>query len=80
MTLTTFTSPWMTRAEAADYLRMSAKTLANLASLGEGPKFQKRSGTLRYHRDVLDGWLNGDHVPVQARATRGRPVGTPLAA
>lgn len=55
-------SRWLTSKEAALYLRLSEKTLANyrgsaLAPLG--PRFYKRAGLIRYRSSDLDEWLSG---------------------
>lgn len=54
------TTEWLTRKEAAQYLRSTEKTLATLAYQGRGPKFSKPSThkTL-YRRSDLDAWITG---------------------
>jgi hypothetical protein len=59
-------TPWMNRDEAAVYCRLAKKTLDNYASHGHGPPFWNPTGApsggrVRYHRDALDRWLQGDH-------------------
>jgi len=51
-------TPWMRASEAADYLRLDVKTLRNYVAGGLVP-FSKNVGTgsLRFHRQVLDQWL-----------------------
>lgn len=60
-------SPWLTREEAADYSKITGKTLANMAAEDppKGPPFWNpnggvRGGRVRYHRALLDRWLAGD--------------------
>ena len=54
---------WLSRREAAEYLSMSAHTLANMACKGTGPKFRNPSGTGRgggnalYDVADLDKWV-----------------------
>ncbi len=49
-------SPFLTVAEAANYLRLGARTLDNLRWIGTGPKFRKHGGRIVYHKDDLDAW------------------------
>lgn len=66
-------SPWLTRSEAATYLRLSVKSLEAYARTGIGgpPYFKSPSGTCRYRRDLLDAWM-GEAVSssTQARSRR----------
>jgi hypothetical protein len=67
-----------TRAEAASYLRISPKTLANMAAKGIGPKFTNstgspRGGITRYATTELERWvLESGSEPTAS--TRGQPV------
>jgi Helix-turn-helix domain len=49
-------SPYLTAAEAAEFLRLKAHTLENMRSLGTGPKFRKHGGRILYHRTDLRIW------------------------
>ncbi len=49
----------MTRPEAAEYLRLSGKTLARWAWAGKGPAFIKAGGKVLYDVADLDAWLDG---------------------
>ncbi len=49
-------SPFLTVVEAANYLRLGARTLDNLRWIGTGPKFRKHGGRIVYHKDDLDAW------------------------
>ena len=45
--------------EVADFLQVSPKTLANMRSLGDGPKFFKTSKkVVRYPADALENYIN----------------------
>lgn len=47
--------------EAATYLGVTVRTLANWRSAGSGPKFYKPSEKLTYYfKDDLDKWIKGD--------------------
>lgn len=47
--------------EAAIYLGVTVRTLANWRSAGSGPKFYKPSEKLTYYfKDDLDAWIKGD--------------------
>ncbi len=56
-------SPYLTANEAADYCRVSVKTLERYRQTGGGPLFRKGGGSSRsksrvvYHIDDLDQWL-----------------------
>lgn len=64
---------FLTRTEAASYLGYSPRTLANLASLGNGPRFTKPAATKRgaktlYDIADLDSWVTGgQHLSTPAR-------------
>ncbi len=49
----------MTRPEAAEYLRLSHKTLARWAWAGKGPAFIMAGGKVLYDVADLDAWLDG---------------------
>jgi excisionase family DNA binding protein len=56
-------SPWLTVEEAAKYLKLNEKTLRNYMSQGLIPHSKPLTGTVRFHKKVLDSWL--------LRASRG---------
>jgi hypothetical protein len=69
---------WMTRQEAADYLKVSVRTLARLSI----PRSMVNS-TVRYSRDAIDLWMdsntNTPHAkkratPRAARIRRGQRI------
>jgi len=45
-------------AEAADYVRLAKGTLDRFRLTGEGPKFLKLGGAVRYRKVDLDQWLD----------------------
>lgn len=47
---------FFTTTEAAEYLRLSAKTLEKYRVTGDGPPFRKHGRRVLYHRDELDAW------------------------
>lgn len=53
------TSPgtWLTRKEAAGYLRLGESTLAKLFVSGDGPPAIKIGRSVRYASIDLDGWM-----------------------
>lgn len=51
----------MDRHNAAAYLGLSDKGLANMACKGDGPRFIKR-GRVWYFKADLDAWLSGGAV------------------
>lgn len=53
----TFTSPWMTTDQAADYLSVSGGTLRNWRSAGAGPNYRTVGRIVRYHREDLDAFM-----------------------
>jgi hypothetical protein len=50
----------MTREDAAHYLGVSTKTLANLQTQGKGPPPVKVLGRVFYFRADLDAFIRGD--------------------
>lgn len=49
--------PWLTRREAAAYLRLGESTLAKLFISGAGPAAIKIGKSVRYARNDLDKWM-----------------------
>ncbi|GEM29526.1 hypothetical protein NN3_05330 [Nocardia neocaledoniensis NBRC 108232] len=50
--------PWLTRKEAAVYMGIHPRTLANWAATGRGPRYSKPSGSsCMYRLDDLDAFL-----------------------
>jgi hypothetical protein len=50
----------MTQADAARYIGLTQKTLANLASQGKGPRRIKVQGRIFYYRADLDRFIRGE--------------------
>jgi hypothetical protein len=46
-------SPFMTESEAADYLKLKAKTLRNMRWRGEGPSYRKHGSRVVYEVNDL---------------------------
>lgn len=56
--ITTAASPWMTTEQAAAYLSVSAGTMRNWRSRGDGPRYHLLGGRLvRYEVEDLDAYL-----------------------
>ena len=49
-------SPFLSGKQAAHYLGMQGKTLANMRWRGEGPRYRRHGGRVHYHIDDLDDW------------------------
>lgn len=66
-------SPFLNAKQAAHYLGLGAKTLANMRWRGEGPRYRRHGGQVRYHIDDLDEWsrLNFPHIRRKAREQSG---------
>ena len=50
----------MTRRDAAAYLGMAEKTLAQWSSEGRGPRMCRVGGRVFYFKDVLDAFIRDD--------------------
>ena len=59
-------SPWMTPAEAADYLGIALGTLRNWTSARFIP-FSKKGRVVRYNRAAIDRWLSKGGCAGRAR-------------
>jgi len=51
------TPPWLSPAQAAAYVSLPEKTLAQYRRIGTGPRFSRVGRHVRYHRQDLDSWL-----------------------
>jgi len=49
-------SPFLLPDEAAKYLRLEERTLANYRSSRTGPLYRRHGGKICYHRDDLASW------------------------
>ncbi len=55
--MTSTHNPFLTTAEAADYLRLSRQFLEIARHRGDGPPYIKLARGVRYHRPSLDQWM-----------------------
>jgi len=53
----TSTPAWLTRKEAANYLRLGESTLAKLFVSGDGPPAIKVGRSVRYSSTDIDNWM-----------------------
>lgn len=56
-------SPWLSRAEAAAYLRITPGALNNLHVQKRGPVYYKKAGKIYYLTMDLDDWIRAGKVP-----------------
>ena len=68
VTATSQPQRYLTNDEAADYLRLSPRTLEKQRVIGGGPKFRKFGRRVMYAVSDLDAWAD------QRAATRPRPI------
>jgi hypothetical protein len=47
----------LNQREAADYLRLSERTLERMRLLGTGPRYVKASRLVRYRDEDLESWI-----------------------
>ena len=59
----------MNTREAASYLRLGKPTIERFRMTGEGPRYAKLGGAVRYRRCDLDDWLESRLT--QSTAERG---------
>lgn len=50
----------LTTEEAAEYTRLSVPTLNRFRVTGEGPKFLKLGGAVRYRKSDIEAWLDAN--------------------
>jgi excisionase family DNA binding protein len=55
--VTSTTDTWLTRKQAAAYLKLGESTLAKLFVSGDGPPAIKVGRSVRYASDDLDAWM-----------------------
>lgn len=58
----------LTTLEAARYCRLGKPTLERFRLTGEGPRFAKLGGAVRYRRTDLDAWLESRLVSSTSEA------------
>jgi hypothetical protein len=51
-------SPYLTNSEAAAFLRIKARTLANMRNNGLGPAYRRHGGRVVYAMEDLIAWSN----------------------
>ncbi len=66
---------FLTRSEAASYLGFSSRTLANLASKGQGPRFSKpaapgHGAKTLYDIADLDCWVTSGQITPESKAAQ----------
>ena len=49
-------SPFYTPVQAADFVKLSWRTLERMRHTGEGPAFRRHGRYIRYHIDDLEAW------------------------
>jgi len=49
-------SPFLNTRDAAIYLGMHLRSLENMRWRGEGPRYRKHGGLVRYHVGDLESW------------------------
>lgn len=62
--MTDTTTPYLSTRQAALYLGLAPRTLANKRSRGEGPRFLKsgQRGVIRYLKSELDLWIRSGRL------------------
>jgi hypothetical protein len=49
-------NPFLTPVQAADFVKLSWRTLEKMRQKGEGPPFRRHGRYVRYHIDDLEAW------------------------
>jgi excisionase family DNA binding protein len=66
-------SPWMTRADAATYARVSVASISRAIRAGRLRAYRIAGGrAVRLHRDDVDAWLRTHLTGVERVLRRGR--------
>lgn len=55
-------SPFLSTQQAAHYLGLRPKTLANMRWRGAGPRYRHHGGRVHYHIDDLEAWSQGREI------------------
>lgn len=63
----------LTTLEAAQYVRLGKPTLERARVTGEGPRYAKLGGAVRYRRADLDDWLASRLVASTSANTPSQP-------
>jgi excisionase family DNA binding protein len=64
-------SPFLATKEAANYLRLSTRTLEKMRMKDRGPRFRKHGRYVRYHIDDIEKWSKGERLYLTT--DRGNP-------
>jgi hypothetical protein len=67
----------LTEVDAADFLRMSMRTLQAWRCRGQGPAFVRAGRAIRYRRADLAAWIDANLVPQTTPPRAGSPMVTP---
>jgi hypothetical protein len=63
-------NPFLTPVQAADFVKLSWRTLEKMRQKGEGPTFRRHGRYIRYHIDDLEAWSNANaHRATHAPST-----------
>lgn len=63
-------NPFLTPVQAADYVKLSWRTLEKMRQKGEGPPFRRHGRYIRYHISDLEAWsLSNCHTSTHAAAS-----------
>jgi hypothetical protein len=63
-------SPFYTPVQAADFIKLSWRTLERMRRNGEGPAFRKHGRYIRYHIDDLEAWSQANAHSVLNNVSR----------
>ncbi len=64
--------PWLIPTQAAEYLQLAEKTLANWRAAKTGPTPAIRGRIVRYKRSELDRWMTEGDAPTNVTPIGGR--------
>lgn len=63
-------NPFLTPVQAADYVKLSWRTLEKMRQNGGGPAFRRHGRYIRYHIADLEAWSTANmHTSTHAAAT-----------
>lgn len=62
-------NPFLTPVQAADFVKLSWRTLEKMRQTGDGPTFRRHGRYIRYHIDDLEAWsASNAHTTTHAPA------------
>ena len=64
-------SPFLTTAQAARYVGLTADTLQKMRRKGRGPRFRRHGRYVRYHIADLGAWSEANAVDAPSRIVPG---------